>query len=229
MLLLRPFDFSGVEALTFDCYGTLIDWEAGILSVIRPLLERYERPGVPDDEILRLCGEFEAAAQVGGGTRHRDVLRFVLYDFASRFKVALADALPHWKPFPEVDDALARLRQRLRLAVLSNIDDDLFAQAARHFSVPFDEVVTAEQVGTYKPARGHFDEALRRLGLPKEKVVHVGQSRRHDVAPCRALGWRVAWVNRPSARPGSGPTIDDSSVPDLEVSDLMQLARIAVP
>lgn len=230
-------DFGPVRALSFDCYGTLVDWESGILGVLRPLIAKHERPAPPDAELLELYGRFEASAQAGGGVRYRDVLRFVLYDFASRLRFALddpadqnalADALPSWPLFPDAAGALAALKARYKLAILSNIDDDLFARTAERFPVEFDEVVTAEQVGSYKPDPAHFEEALRRLGLDRDQVVHVAQSRRHDIAPANALGIRCVWVDRPSARPGSGATMECAAAPDMVVRGLDELVEAAL-
>jgi 2-haloalkanoic acid dehalogenase type II len=129
----------------------------------------------------------------------------------------LADSLPSWKPFPDTNPALERLASAgYRLGILSNVDDDLLAGTLRHFTVPFDPLVTAQQVRSYKPSPGHFETARRRIG--ESRWLHAAQSHFHDVVPCRALGIPVAWVNR-RAEPGRM-----DARPDLEVRTLAGLA-----
>jgi 2-haloacid dehalogenase len=152
---------------------------------------------------------------------------------ATRFSVptarvdteALVTSLPGWPPFADTADALARLRRHCKLGVISNIDDDLFAATASALGVPFDWVVTAEQVRAYKPSPQNFERALEVMGVPKERVLHAAQSRYHDVAPARALGIATVWVNRRAGRPGGGATAPSSAAPDLEVPDLRTLAE----
>lgn len=120
-------------------------------------------------------------------------------------------------------EALRALGSRYRLAVVSNVDDDLFDASAGLLATDFEHVVTAEQVRSYKPAPGHFVEALRRLALPASRVLHVAQSLYHDVGPARALGLQCVWVNRRRGRAGSGATVAARAVPDLEVENLASL------
>ena len=119
------------------------------------------------------------------------------------------------------------MKQRYRLAVISNTDDDLFAQTARALEVPFDFVITAEQVGAYKPSTKNFTYALDKVGVAKERWLHVAQSRFHDVAPARSLGLATVWVNRRSGKPGHGATAASDATPDLEVPNLKSLADLA--
>jgi 2-haloacid dehalogenase len=130
-------------------------------------------------------------------------------------------------PWTDTVDALRELKKRYRLAIISNVDDDMFAATARHLQVPFDHVITAQQAQCYKPCREIFDLALKRIGEAPEKVLHVGQSVYHDVMPAKSLGLSTVWVNRPSARPGVGAVKAASGRPDLEVSSLAQLAEAA--
>ncbi len=224
-------DFSRFQALTFDCYGTLINWEAGILGTLRPLLAAHgQQPG--DDEILQLYSELEPEAQSGDYRRYREVLRDVVRGFGRRlgFTVSpaeadsLPDSLPSWKPFPDTVPALRRLQQRYRLAVISNIDDDLFALTAQHLHVKFDHVITAQHCRSYKPSLNNFRKALARLKLPPERVLHVAESLFHDVAPARRLGLASVWVNRRKARTGAAATRLADVRPDLEVPNLTTLA-----
>jgi 2-haloacid dehalogenase len=133
---------------------------------------------------------------------------------------ALPNSLGAWPPFPDTVAALRRLKTRYKLAVISNTDDDLFAQTAKLLQVPFDEVVTAEQAGSYKPSHNNFLLALKRLGVGKDKVLHVAQSRHHDIAPSHALGIKNVLVTRR----GRGAVLENAAQPDLEVPDLKTLA-----
>jgi 2-haloacid dehalogenase len=227
-----PFDLDRFEALTFDCYGTLVDWEAGIVTAARRLLGEGA-VGVDDETLLRDFGRFEPAAQAGPFRSYRDVLREVAGAYGRARGVAVSDtaadlfssSVPDWPIFDDSTAALRRLGRRFRLGIVSNVDDDLFAGSAERLGVDFDEVVTAQQVRSYKPARAHFDEMLRRLDLPRERVLHVAQSLYHDVAPARALGFTCVWVDRRSGRSGGGATPPSDAKPDFVVPDLATLAN----
>jgi 2-haloacid dehalogenase len=213
-------DFTRFEALTFDCYGTLIDWETGLLRALRAIVSVRG----DDERLLRLYAEAEGAIESGPYLPYREVLAQALERIAAApDRDALARSVPDWPPFADTVASLEALRQRYRLAIVSNVDDDLFAGTRRRLGVPFDAVVTAQQVGSYKPAPAHFHRVLERLSLPKEKVLHVAQSRYHDIAPARALGWSTVWVNRRAGRSGSGATPEKDAIPDLEVPDLATL------
>lgn len=224
-------DFKRFDALTFDCYGTLVDWETGILGALRPLLESHRWRG-SDDEALELFGATESRVQTGAYLPYAEVLRTTVDEIARRVgfeptpaeREALAASLRHWPAFPDTAAALQELQGRYRLAVVSNIDDDLFRLTAPHLGVAMDEVVTAQQVGSYKPNPAHFHEALERLDLPPDRVLHVAQSLFHDVAPARALGIQTVWVNRRAGREGFGATPPSDAVPNLEVPDMATLA-----
>lgn len=229
MLALERFD-----ALTFDCYGTLIDWERGLLDALAPVLRRHGWI-CADDRLLALFAAAEKKAEAGPYLPYREVLSQVIETIARSLGFALgagerehlARTLPDWPPFPDTVEALRRLAARYRLAIVSNVDDDLFAGTSRHLGVPFAAVTTAQQVRSYKPAPEHFHRSLEKLGLPIDRVLHVAQSRFHDIAPARALGFATVWVNRRSGRPGSGATPEAGATPDLEVPDLITLARMA--
>lgn len=164
-------DFDRFDYLTFDCYGTLIDWERGILAALHPVLEHH---GVTlsDDELLERYGDLEAAAEHGEYRPYREILATVLDGFARHYdfplapeeRDSLAASVGDWPPFPDTVGALQSLASRYRLAILSNIDDDLFALSARHLQVPFAAVITAQQLGSYKPDQRNFRLALERLG-----------------------------------------------------------------
>jgi 2-haloacid dehalogenase len=226
-------DFSRFEYVTFDCYGTLVDWETGILGALRPLLEKHDRP-MPDGEILRLYSEIEPALQQEGGfLPYRAVLRGVVYELASTLGFGLdpgddqvlVKSLGDWPVFADVPAGLAALKTRHRLGVLSNIDDDLFARTAPKLGVDLDLLVTAAQVESYKPGRAHFDAALERTGLTPDRILHVAESRFHDIAPARALGFTTVWINRASGRNRPAATKPVEVQPDLEFPTLEALVR----
>lgn len=227
-------DFSRFEILTFDCYGTLINWEAGILTALHRILAAHAKT-VDDATLLQLYGEFEEGAERGKFQSYREVLASVVRQFGARLQFAptpdqvrsLADSLATWSPWPDTVMALRRLKTRYRLAILSNVDDDLFAATRPQLGVEFDEVITAQQAQAYKPSLKLFELALSRIKAPAHQVLHVGQSIYHDVIPAQALGLATVWVNRPSARPGVGAVKAAQGKPDLTVESLEQLATAA--
>jgi 2-haloacid dehalogenase len=226
-------DLSRFEVLTFDCYGTLIDWEKGILGAVKPILARHG-VGADDDTILETYAALEAKYEEGEFLPYRMVLRLVMTEMSLRLKFdaapgeldCLAQSIGDWPPFPDTVDALRRLAKTYRLAVISNVDDALFALTAKRLQVGFDWVTTAEQVRAYKPSPAMFEEALRRIGGPRERVLHVAQSVYHDIVPARWLGLATVWVNRRAGKAGPGATPRVSAAPDLVVRDLAALASM---
>lgn len=223
-------DFDRVKALTFDCYGTLIDWETGLLGALRRVLRAHGQ-SLSDEHILSIYSELEPKAQ-NPYRRYREVLAHVVRGFGSRlgFQVSqeeaesLPNSLKDWQPFPDTIEALKGLQTRYRLAIISNTDDDLFAATAPHLQIKFDTVITAEQAKAYKPSPAPFRLALQRLGLPREQVLHVGQSIYHDVLPAKSLGIATVLVHRR----GFGATQPTKGEPDLQVPDLRTLAVLAL-
>ncbi|MGD0570026.1 MAG: haloacid dehalogenase type II [Candidatus Sulfotelmatobacter sp.] len=228
-------DFSRFEILTFDCYGTLINWEEGILRCLHRILATHGRD-TDDATILRLYGDFEAEAEQGEYRSYRAVLRNVVRRFGEHFGFApsdrevnsLPESLQEWKPWPDTADALRQLRSRFRLAIISNVDDDLFAATRPQLGVEFDQIITAQQAKAYKPSLKIFELALSRISAPAHRVLHVGQSLYHDVIPAQSLGMATVWVNRPSARSGVGAVKSAEGNPDLRVSSLAELAAACV-
>jgi 2-haloacid dehalogenase len=224
-------DFSRFTTISFDCYGTLIDWEAGILPVLRSALGNHDLV-LAEAEILELYGEFEAEAESGPYKSYRNVLQSVVRAFAGRFHFeasaeeirSLPDSVHAWPPFADTVSALRELQERYRLVIISNIDDDLFAETQKHLDVEFDGVITAEQAKSYKPSINNFQLALREFNISPDRLLHAGQSVYHDVVPARSLGISTVWVNRKSARPGIGAVRASAGKPDLEVPDLASLA-----
>jgi 2-haloacid dehalogenase len=227
-------DFSRFEILTFDCYGTLVNWEDGILLCLKRILAAHGK-GTDDATILQLYGDFEARAEQGEYRPYREVLPSVVEQFGERLGFApteqevssLPESLPLWKPWPDTVSALRELHRRFRLAIVSNVDDDLFAATQPQLGVEFDHVITAQQARAYKPSLKIFELALSRAGVPPHRVLHVGQSLYHDVLPAQLLGLATVWVNRPSARSGVGAVTAADGHPDLQVSSLAELAVYA--
>ena len=227
--------FDRFEVLTFDCYGTLIDWEAGILAGLRPLTGA---PGadLADDELLERYAAAEAATEAGPYLAYREVLGRSAATVCRELGVtpdaaalaAFGGSVVDWPAFPDSADALARLHRRYRLAVITNCDDDLFAASARRLSTAFDEVVTAQQVGSYKPSRRNFEAMFDRLDVPRDRILHVAQSLFHDHVPAKELGLASAWIDRRHGRAGSGATPPASATPDLAVPSMAAFADLAL-
>ena len=194
-------DANQYATLTFDCYGTLIDWESGITGYLQPLLARYD-VHVIDEFLLEAFAELEPQLQAEGGA-YREVLARLLQRLGERlaFKpkpeelAGFANGIERWPTFADTVEALQALAGRFELAVVSNIDDDLFAHSAKRLQAPFAHVVTAQQAQAYKPAPRVFELALRRVKPP---VLHVAQSRYHDIVPAAQAGLDTVWINRPS-------------------------------
>ena len=227
-------DFSKAKLLTFDCYGTLIDWESGIFSALRPVLAAHGK-SISDADLLALYGEFEAKIEGGQYLQYRDVLRSVVRAFGERLEFvptqvemdALPDSVPRWQPWPDTVAALKRLATRFRLSIISNIDDDIFARTREWLPVEFESVTTAQQARCYKPGPEIFQMALKKASVTPDQIVHVGQSIYHDVLPAQSFRLATVWVNRPSPRAGIGAVRPASGKPDLEVSDVATLAERA--
>jgi 2-haloacid dehalogenase len=226
-------NLSQFQWLSFDCYGTLINWESGILGYIRPLLQR-KGCTVSDNEILNLYSEFEPRRQQPPYRTYSEVLARVMRDFAAELQIelsdeearGLADSIRNWEPFPDSIGALRRLKSRYKLAVLSNIDDDLFAFTAPKLGVELDSLVTAQQVQSYKPSPRNFETLLERLRIDKGKLLHVAESLFHDVAPARSMGIATVWVNRRQGKPAAATKLI-AEQPDIEVATVGELADLA--
>jgi len=225
-------DFSRFSVLTFDCYGTMIDWETGIFSALRPILAAHNKQ-ITDSVLLEMYSELELAAeQQQDFLNYSQVLASVVRGFGGRLGFrpteqevhSLAQSIQNWQPFPDTAAALRRLQTRYQLAVISNIDDDLFASTAPKLGVTFSHVITAQQARCYKPCSRIFHLAQKRIGVGLGQWLHVGQSIYHDVIPAKSLGIATVWVNRPSPRAGAGATKAASGTPGLEVASLAELS-----
>ncbi len=205
---MRQFDI-----ITFDCYGTLIDWESGIRKAfIRASCE--DGIQLDDSRILETYAAVEPVVERGRYRSYRDVLSEAADETARslgwrvNYTGFLADSIPGWKAFPDTNAALERLKAAgHKLGILSNIDDDLLTATRRHFTVDFDLIITAEEVGSYKPGLMHFLTARERLGASM-RWLHAAQSNFHDIVPTNALGISNAWINRRKEKelPGGVPT-----------------------
>ena len=226
-------NFDQFEVLTFDCYGTLIDWETGITDALRPVLAEHG-VDVAAEAVLELYAELEAEAERGAYREYKAVLRRVLEGLGARlgFTPGPADldgfsqCVKDWPAFPDSARALQALKRKYKLAIISNIDDDLFEFSARRLQTSFDWVITAQQAGSYKPALNNFRFAFEKIALPTSRVLHVAQSLFHDVAPAKALGLATVWVNRRHGKGGFGATPPAQIEPDVEVPDLQTLAQM---
>ncbi len=207
---------------SFDCYGTLVDWESGIRGTLAELW-----PNEDEESLLGRYHEIEPRVQLGSAIPYRDVLARTLRFLAEheglvlegKDEGALADSLPSWPVFEEVPAALGELRARhWRLAILSNTDPDLLAASLRQIGVPVDETVTAADAGSYKPAHGHWRRFFERTGAERVRHVHVAASAFHDIAPAAELGLRAVWINRlgeESDVPRAAELPDLSGLPDV--------------
>jgi len=223
-------NFNQFEILTFDCYGTLIDWENGILAALKQLLAAREK-NLSENQILELFAELESEAERGEYIPYREVLKQVVVKIGEKLNFSptetelnsLANSLKNWQPFPDTVEGLKALKQKYKLGIISNIDEDLFADSAKHLQIEFDYVITAEKAKSYKPSVNNFEVALQEIGVEKDKILHVAQSIYHDIVPAKSLGLSTVWVNRRQGKEGFGATLPASATPDLEVPDLKSL------
>lgn len=213
------------DVVTFDCYGTLVDWEGGITEAFLGQTE-LDRVPLERESLLAAYHAVEPVVERPPYKSYRAVLAQTAVQIAGQlgWKLSLeraqflAASLPLWKPFPDTNPALAELVAKgYSLGILSNVDDDLLAETRGHLSASFDVVVTAQQVRSYKPGTSHFREARARIG--DSRWLHAAQSWFHDVVPACALGIPVAWINR------KGEPRPESPTPEVELHDLAGLAK----
>jgi 2-haloacid dehalogenase/putative hydrolase of the HAD superfamily len=211
------------DVITFDCYGTLIDWEAGISKAFLDAADGFT---LAPDAVLRAYAEIEHQVEKEGYRPYRDILRETAIRVAKSLGWPLApdradflaESLPSWQPFADTNAALERLvAAGCRLGILSNIDDDLLAETRKHFTVKFDYIVTAQQVRSYKPGYAHFQTARELIGT-SSRWLHAARSNLHDIVPTNALGIDNAWINRQHQPQLPGGT------PKFEFDDLAGLA-----
>jgi 2-haloalkanoic acid dehalogenase type II len=212
------------DLITFDCYGTLIDWERGIADAFRSAAAR-DGLSLDRNEILAAYADNEHLVESEPYVSYEDVLRRTAVRVADRLGWSLdlerarflPESLPSWTPFVDTNPALERLAGAgIRLGLLSNTDDDLLAETRKQFTVPFDLIVTAQQVHSYKPDPGHFVTARSRIG--STPWLHAAESNFHDIVPANRLRIPNAWINR------KGESARDGGVPTRELRDLTGLA-----
>jgi len=201
---------AGDRWATFDCYGTLIDWNGGVRSVLARVFGE-ERA----DEQLERYHDVEPALEAAGDRSYREVMREAMRELggSERDEEALAEALPSWAPFSEVPAALEEARARgWKLAALSNTDREFIEPSLSRIGVPFDISIVASEIGSYKPAHRHWLRFFDETGVPRDRHVHVAQSHFHDITPAAELGLRSIWINRYGEQHDLPPTRE---LPDL--------------
>jgi 2-haloacid dehalogenase len=231
-------DFTAAKALTFDCYGTLIDWESGMCAFFRPRLEAAGLD-MPDDLVLTAFGLYQERYQrVRPALLYPEILR------RSWIEVQLALGLPRdeaeaqafaasigdWPAFPDSPVALTALSKRFKLVILSNVDNASLAKSMQRLEAPFHATVTAEDVGAYKPEHPHFERAialLKKDGIARSEIVHVGQSKFHDIRPARELGLPSVFVYRRHGKHGTGASLAADIEATLTVDSMQALAEAA--
>ena len=222
-------DYKEIRLLSFDCYGTLIDWKESVLNILESFFKGFPITFGRDE----LFGAFLVADRKmisDNYIPYREVLANVLdlmadelgisIDPASRY--LLSDRFSEWKPFPDTVRSLKQLKEKFQLAIISNVDDELFSLSNKLLDVEFDFIVTAQQIGSYKPDHRNFQRALEIFNIEKQEHLPVAQSIYHDIIPAKQLGLNKVWVNRY----GEPERTDPLEYPDLEVPDLQSLVRI---
>jgi 2-haloacid dehalogenase len=213
------------SAISFDCYGTLVDWEAGISSFLTQALER--KSVVADvAELFKAREDIEFGLIQGQYRNYREVLGLSLKEAFYGFSIPydgrdgeqLAESVPNWPVFKETRPALEKLAERSRLAIISNIDNDIIERTRDGIGVKFSLTVTAEDARAYKPSSKPFELALKRLGCKSKDVLHVSSGFRYDIPPAQKLGFKTAWINRKNEKKPAGHQ------PDHEFQSLTQLA-----
>jgi 2-haloacid dehalogenase len=225
------------QAMSFDCYGTLIDWEAGLAGVLTPWA-RSAGLDLDDEALLAAYSRHEAEAEAAyPREEYPQILARSMRALGSELGARvspddaqrLARSVPDWPAFDDSADALAALGRRFKLIILSNVDRASFAASNQRLGVQFSAVITAQDVGSYKPSARNFESLLgeaTRLGIEHGKLLHVAQSLFHDHVPAQQAGLRTVWINRRAGRPGWGatPAPEAPVVPDWEFSSMAALA-----
>ena len=214
-----------LSAITFDCYGTLVDWEAGITSFLTEVLrEKGTTASIP--EVVRVREDIDFGMVQGPYMTYKEILRLSLKETFNRFQVAYNDqdgerliqSVPTWPVFTETAPALERLARKCRLAIISNIDKDIIEKTKANIGVQFAITVTAQEAGAYKPTLKPFQIALKKLAAEPTSILHVSSGFRYDIPPAHRLGFRTAWINRKSEQ------APPSERADYEFKNLTELA-----
>ena len=213
-------------AISFDCYGTLVDWESGISSFLTQTLQQ-KRVVVDVPEVFRAREDIEFELIQGPYKRYKEILSLSLKEAFYRFSVPydgldgerLAESVPKWPVFQETKAALEKLVERSKLVIISNIDNDIIERTKENLGVGFSLTVTAQDAQAYKPSTKPFELALKRLGCKSKDVLHVSAGFRYDIPPARKLGFKTAWINRKNEKKPA------AHQPDYEFPSLTQLAE----
>ncbi len=222
------------DVLSFDCYGTLIDWETGIEQALRVAFGDAVAE-LDGSRLVTLFGTHEHRAEVPYKP-YRDVLALTAQAIAAELDVSLGakeaatfgGSVVDWPAFSDSSEALRRLQQRYQLAVITNCDDDLFARSEERLGIRFDHVITAQQVGSYKPDLRNFHVAHERIGIPRERILHVAQSLFHDHVPAKRIGMTTVWINRRAGRgAGEGASPAADATPDATFTEMASFAEAA--
>ncbi|MCU1391719.1 MAG: putative 2-haloacid dehalogenase [Ilumatobacteraceae bacterium] len=231
--------FDDYRVLSFDCYGTLIDWETGLLQSLQPWTAWHDID-LTGDELLALFAQHEATFLAQNPTTlYSDALAEVLRRVATSLGcevteeecASFGNSVPAWPAFADTARALRALKERYRLVIVSNIDRASFAGSNRRLGVEFDLVVTAEDVGSYKPSTGHFDAlfaGVTAMGFERGQLLHVAQSLFHDIGPTQRLGVDSAWIDRRHERPGGGATPPTDVEPSVRYTSMRAFAADAL-
>jgi len=215
---------SDFKALTFDCYGTLIDWESGMVEALKPLTSRLKK-ALPRDGILEAHGRHESSQQIYTPTmKYSELLAVVYKRLAEEWGLAAShdecqaygNAVKDWPAFPDSSEALAYLKKHYKLVILSNVDNASFAFSNRRLQVVFDAVYTAQDVGSYKPSDRNFDYMIAKLqgmNIKKSEILHTAESLFHDHAPCNKHGLANCWIYRRHDQQGFGATMNPGATP----------------
>jgi 2-haloacid dehalogenase len=233
---------SDYEALSFDCYGTLIDWEAGISAVLSPWAAEH-RVDLSSEQLLERFAAAESREEARTpAALYPDILAATMRLLGKEVGVAatamqcerLARSVPDWPAFPDAPDALATLAARYKLIILSNVDRASFAGSNARLGVRFDSVITAQDVGAYKPSARNFEVLVATaaaMGIGRGRLLHVAQSLYHDHVPAKAFGLPTVWINRRAGRTGWGATLPPAGVvePDWTFASMADLAAASIP
>lgn len=215
------------KVLTFDCYGTLIDWETGMLAGLAPLTSQLKREISPN-EILETHARYESAQQSQTPTkRYQELLPLVYRRIAEEWHISVSwdecvrygQSIKEWPPFPDSVEALKYLKQYYKLVILSNVDNQSFSESNKKLEVDFDAIYTAEDIGSYKPAAANFDymlTMLKKLGFEKADILHTAESMFHDHKPANRCGLKSCWIYRRHAGEGFGATMPPDEMPKVD-------------
>lgn len=217
--------FKNKKYITFDCYGTLIDWEGGITNAVKKIAEKNGF-NINLDGVSERYIKVELEVESETYRKYHEVLGLAVkklfknegFDVSDDDALEFANSIYSWQPFPETRNSLAALKDKgYKLVILSNIDNEIIKKSIELIGIDFDGVVTAQEVGSYKPAHGHWEEMLKRFNTKKEEVLHVAASYVHDIIPAKEQGFDAIWINRNNEKPTT------ETRPDLEFNDLTSL------